>query len=676
MKKGTLVALWVVYFLCLAPALVTLTHRIQLDSGFNSVALVTDYFKLLQLAQTENVPVDDLLARVRDEAGIERIALVEDTPLFLAQKGICTIVEGVGWPDWTSPEEREEIERNEGREPSEPEAPSADWPMLYGLSHDKTHLIFNDQENFLRIAAAALLRYGSMVEVTDNIGPGGIVSLAGDPRVTLEWGLGFDFRLATHLDELGFTIYPRLRDYPGFSEAMVSSILLETVGHFPDGLIIFDGDNVLGGTGPVQTTASRMIDRNLNYGWVEFAEQVGGASLAWLLPNHTARVHSVEDEIQEVYSVDSLITRYVRSARERSVRVIYLKPFLMAIDNSDRIEKSLTLFSGVKSELESTGFVIGEPSRLTGPVTASLFTKIAAALALGIGLTLLLQLVKLRMNIIWLVLFLIGSFAVLFVMGVKYVALGISIVSPTLAVAWIVGRYDGAWAEIRKLRVTSLWPAVGLWLGAVAITLTGAVLIASSMIDERTLLGIDAFSGVKLALYLPVLLSMLIGVQLIVPGDKQTLLGGLTWLLEFPLKIWHVILGLIGLIAIFVLLDRSGNFPIIPVGDWENQFRGWFETLLYARPRTKEMLIGHPALLIGLYLGLSMINIRRALAFGGVVIGSIALTSMTNTFCHIHTPLVLTLYRTFAGAIIGLIVGLIIGAIVLGLVRHGRPHVT
>jgi fructose-specific phosphotransferase system IIC component len=58
--------------------------------------------------------------------------------------------------------------------------------------------------------------------------------------------------------------------------------------------------------------------------------------------------------------------------------------------------------------------------------------------------------------------------------------------------------------------------------------------------------------------------------------------------------------------------------------------------------------------------------------FAGLVIGSIALTSLTNTFCHVHTPFELSIYRTLAGALIGLILGLIAGFVVLGLTRIVR----
>ena len=138
-----------------------------------------------------------------------------------------------------------------------------------------------------------------------------------------------------------------------------------------------------------------------------------------------------------------------------------------------------------------------------------------------------------------------------------------------------------------------------------------------------------------------------------------------------------MLLGFVALVALFIMLDRSGNFPIISVADWENNVRGWLETAFYARPRTKEVFIGHPALILGLYLGLSNLGFRRYFLYAGVVIGSIALTSLTNTFCHMHTPIVLSVFRTASGAIIGAIIGLIAGVIISGVInlvnRKAKP---
>ncbi len=653
-------SLWVLYFLCLIPTLVTLAHRIDLDAGFKNTALVADYVQLLELAQTENVPVDNVLFRVRNEAGIDHLALLEDTPQFLAQRGLCTIIEGVGWPGWKTEEERDEIRRNQGREIEEASTPENNWPLLQGLDHDLTHLIFSDNDTFLRIAESAFDRYPGLV-VVDNRGPdGGVISLAGEPKIILEWGLGFDPKLVQKLRDLGLTLYPRLRHYPGYSNATVSTILSDTAQMFPDSVLIFDGDSILGSSGRLTPVAFEIRNSTLNFGWVEFAEQKGSRELAAMVPDRTARVHSIEDEEMEVITVERAIARYVRAVRERTARIVYLKPFLLQTGQTNRISETIRLFSGVKSELESVGYTTGQPGFVAELKGVNLITQAACVLALACALILLCYTLYPRTWIALPFLILIGVFLIwgMGMFGRKIIALGLAVTAPTLAVAWITHK-----SELFQASKSSILQPIFLWLGAVAISLTAGLFIHAILINNHTLLQIDAFSGVKIALYLPILLSVLIGVRLILPQENRTLSSAVSYLLNIQIKIWHVILALFGLIVLFIMLDRSGNFPILSVATWENQIRGWFETMLYARPRTKEMFIGHPALLIGLMIGFSGFLYRRAVMYAGLVIGSIALTSMVNTFCHIHTPLILSLFRTLAGVIIGGVLGILIGII-------------
>jgi len=678
MKLGVVKILWILYFLCVIPALVTLYHRAEFDNGFKSVALVVDYVQLMELAQTENVPLDDVLARVRDEAGIDHLALLEDTPIFLEQRGLCTIVEGVGWPGWKTPEERDEIERNRGREVEEASAPDLDFPLLMGLDHDKNHLIFQNRDDFLRISESAEQRYPGLVRSMDLGAEGGVVSLSGEAKIVLEWGMGFDPNLINHLKGMGFTLYPRLRDSPHFTHGIVEGILSDTFNYFGESVLIYDGDRILGSAAGLHSRYDEMMwqrrtPTDLDYmtiGWIEFAEQRHASALAANRPNQTVRVHSIENEEMEVITVSRAIDRFVRAVRERTVRVIYLKPFLLQTDSQNITEKTISMFTGVKNELENRGYEIGGPSTIRNHLSAHGITFFSAVIFLAFGIFLLIftvgdeVLYKERG-----VRFLIFALLTVIFIGMNRVALGIALVSPLLSIQWLVQKYQVQFEKSDSKKINIPLMSILIWLGACAITLTGALLIAASSIDTRALLAIETFSGVKVALYLPILLAVLIGVKLILPDGKKSFKDGVAWILGVNIQIWHVILGVVGLVALFIMYDRSGNFPVIDVASWENDVRGWFETMLYARPRTKEMMVGHPGLVIGLILGLSSIKIRRAVMYAGVVIGSIALTSMTNTFCHFHTPIALTIWRTVGGLVIGGVIGIVVGSIILLLIN-------
>src|SRR5205823_12796035 len=73
------------------------------------------------------------------------------------------------------------------------------------------------------------------------------------------------------------------------------------------------------------------------------------------------------------------------------------------------------------------------------------------------------------------------------------------------------------------------------------------------------------------------------------------------------------------------------------------------------RPRTKEFLIGHPALLAALLLGATRAG--RGVRLSLALIGSIGQVSMVNSFCHLHTPLLMTVTRVFNGLWLGVLIG-------------------
>ncbi len=116
-----------------------------------------------------------------------------------------------------------------------------------------------------------------------------------------------------------------------------------------------------------------------------------------------------------------------------------------------------------------------------------------------------------------------------------------------------------------------------------------------------------------------------------------------------------------GLVSVFAVLCflilmiiRSGNFFVLPVSFIEISFRSVLEDLFLVRPRTKEFLIGYPFLLIAfMYVDA---KISRMWIWFFNILGSIALISVVNSFCHLHTPLSVSIYRSVLGVVLGVLV--------------------
>ena len=123
---------------------------------------------------------------------------------------------------------------------------------------------------------------------------------------------------------------------------------------------------------------------------------------------------------------------------------------------------------------------------------------------------------------------------------------------------------------------------------------------------------------------------------------------------------WFVSVVVIAVACVFVLaagvyyIYRTGNS--MGVSAAELQLRNLLENLLVARPRTKEMLVGWPCLLLLIW------SLRRHMNFLPLVFGlgmSIGLVSVVNTFLHIRTPFLLSLLRTGWGLLFGFAIGVI-----------------
>jgi hypothetical protein len=98
-----------------------------------------------------------------------------------------------------------------------------------------------------------------------------------------------------------------------------------------------------------------------------------------------------------------------------------------------------------------------------------------------------------------------------------------------------------------------------------------------------------------------------------------------------------------------MLLARTGNINL-PLAGAEQQVRSVLENLLVARPRTKEFLIGYPALVVAgvaASLGWRRVGLAFALA------GTIGTAGAINSFSHLHTPLVYTVWRTGNALLLG-----------------------
>jgi hypothetical protein len=159
--------------------------------------------------------------------------------------------------------------------------------------------------------------------------------------------------------------------------------------------------------------------------------------------------------------------------------------------------------------------------------------------------------------------------------------------------------------------------------------------------------GSTDFWGVKALLVAPLALT---GLYALYRSFGNPRVSDVPRIARTPVELWMgVALGIVGA-ALFYLLIRSGNTGA--AADWELTLRQTLEDVLLVRPRTKEFLIGFPALIIGI-----VVTARTPHGWWLYAIGSIGTASAIDTFAHFHTPLAISLLRTGYAVAFGYLLG-------------------
>ncbi len=213
-----------------------------------------------------------------------------------------------------------------------------------------------------------------------------------------------------------------------------------------------------------------------------------------------------------------------------------------------------------------------------------------------------------------------------------------------LFLAWILAVLTPTCSLIfikRKLPALDETPrfkdALKIWGAGVLIAVLGGLSLSCFLNDTVFVNGLEVFRGVKAALILPIVFA---GLILLSPGQMEEFFNR-------SVTVRDLLAALIVVLGLGLMIERSGNFSS-HVSVFEIGVREKLEDLLGTRPRFKEFLFGHPLLIAGLYFKRS-----KALSAACLWAGMLALVSTVNSFCHLHTPLTVTLLRTVHGLWLG-----------------------
>ena len=651
MPKTDTRILWLLLGVGLLAGLVSGKHRYGAEARNRRVELVIDYADAQLLANTaRRRAMDETLTQLH-QAGITTVAVTEDTLGTLLGNGVLL--------------------------PPQRDGDTTVLTFAPGFPGQRQRVLEN-------------LREKTSLTVTSD-GPDSL-------RVNAPWPqfngtpIGLDDDAVQTVQRNHLLVAPRLLNFPGVTTQNIAWELAQTKAQCetPDGIgpLIFSGAAVLGNRALIPVTADEIARDGLTYGSVEFAKTFGDDDLSRRAAARTVRVHSIGTDEMGTMDEPTAIERFVRAARERNIRVCYVRLFTNGLMDSPDVVQANTEFVGkIVDGLHEARVAFAPPLKLgqahpyaAGPGETDpkpgLILRVLMAWGVMAGLVLLLRvflgLQGRALRGALLAALLVGTALAIPGTGAKgreILALLAACVFPTLGLCAFA--LPAASPNVSLPTSAVLKRAFGAYARMTALTLTGIVLVVGLLAGRLFLIKVDEFFGVKLVLVTPVLLVAAfyaLGLAALGPDAgwatrRERVLETLRSVAAQPLLVGQIVIGLVALVALAVFVARSGNDPGVGVSAAELKTRALLDRFLFVRPRTKEFLLGHPALFFALAAAFAGRFPRAILPL--LVIGAIGQSSLMDTFCHLHTPLFISLLRGLIGWALGAVIGAIAFAVAL-----------
>ncbi|HEY3247892.1 MAG TPA: DUF5693 family protein [bacterium] len=622
-----------------ATALIVAAARWNLEAQYHTVEIVLDGPDWHALAVAEGLSPDALLKEARAR-GATSVAVYERTLKRMAEGGelayfsageIATLVRAGSLPRTFAP------------------------AVEAGLHAGAIYVAAGPETTaFLQQAFGGLLG-ASRVRRT-----GGILQILGLKEDLEEAGLGFAPQDLLRYRTVGLIPVLRLRNYAGLTEQGLQ-YLIDQLRRLGSGYtVLFEFNEVLGFERLIDQTAEALRGLGARYARIEaFSErrkQRGEDRFTQRIRPDVIRLFSLTPEELQLLSPDDARGKFVLAARERNIRMLYVRPLVTSAGLAGS-EVNLEFVHALAADLHRFGLQNGQAAPLPVldvPRALSLIISAGAIALLVYALAVVAEAVGAPVPVAWLWgISLAGAMVTLgvffaggFLLWRKLLALGVAATVPAVLVAALLPP-AGRRPAVQALRV--------LWIASAGAALAGVV-VAGLLSEWEFMLAADGFTGVKLAHVVPVLLIVILLWRRDRPAQtwRDTLREAWAWSGR-PLLLRYAIAAVVVGVAAVVLLARSGNFGF-PLLGIEDRLRTLAEQWLVVRPRTKEYLIGHPALILA---GAAAALGWRAWVLPLAAVGVIGQAGIINSFSHLHTPLLYTIWRTLNALVIGNVLGLV-----------------
>lgn len=647
-----------VIFVGLLAALVINVQRNTEERQNMTVDLAIDYEGLVELAEREGQPPAEVLRQAK-EAGITSLAVYETTFKKLNANGKASATPGSAILEryqsgaLTSPAWRELVQQGK-------------------IVATEVYVTGHDAQTFREVKADLIRRLGA-----DRVRPFAadgeeVLAVKANYEAFLKMNLGLPTDEMKAVNAAGFYVIARPSNYLEVTDDDVQAVFQRL-----DGIrvseIVFSGSEVLGAPKTLAPVVREFRERNITLGMIEdttqlqFYKQAGLMELAKALDYRAARLYTIPKDEQVKLKLDAAVERWANTDEERNIRIDLLRIYEKPATNMTLLETNMKYFAATRDLLQQKGFQFGPagtfapfvPNRI---LRALIMAGVAAAAVLYLSLIWPGMKPKYQYALL-LVLAAAAMGPVLMGHGAKIrlaAALASANLFPALAVIWQLDR-------IRMIAVRPKWSVPRFIVTALlalfvagAVSYVGAAYVSGSLADVEYLLEVNIFRGIKLTFLLPILLVAVAFLQRfdVFDGkmdDAHGVLEQLKKILDLPVKVKTLLALFAVLVAGVVFVARSGHTMGMPVSSLELRFRAFLEQAMYARPRSKELLIGHPAFMLA-----ALAWYRKwptMLLFALVMVATIGQGSMVETFAHMRTPVFMSFVRGIGGIVMGGLLG-------------------
>ncbi len=635
-------------------------QRYNVEKNNMTVELALDYEDLLKLAEDEGLPPAEVLAEAKN-AGITSLAVYETTFKKLNANGKAsatagsTILQQYYSGSLTDPSWRALV--------SDGEIKAAD---IYVTGHD--------QQTFNELKEDLPLRLGADRVHPMQVGNEEVLVVKANYENFLKMNLGMPTDEMKAVNAAGFYVIARPSNYTAVDETEIDAVFNRLKG-IKVSDIVFSGPQTLGAPKLVDYTVNKMKKQNITLGMIEnvsqlqFYPQDGLTDIAKELDYKAARLYTIPKDEQPKLKLADAVERWSNTDEERNIRINLMRPYDKPSPGLSVMQTNMQYFSATRNKLEAKGFSIGPASTFTSYNGSPL---LRALLMLGICAagTLYLSLVipgfKIKYQyllfaltaVICIVPFIMGHGNKIRVIG----ALAAANLFPALAMIGLLDKLR----SMKRSKTFSFKRIIAFSFIAIvltsAVSLMGAAYLSGLLSDVRYFLEIDIFRGIKLTFVLPMIL---VGIALC---QRFNIFDEDNSLVPMPLKkqiieflnikvlVKTLMIFLFLVAALVVFIARSGHTAGFPVPGIELKIRALLERGFFARPRSKELFIGHPAFMIVIMAWLR----KWPIAFFAVMVfaATIGQGSMVETFAHMRTPVYMSLVRGIDGMVLGALLGL------------------